>query len=117
MAKAIKVTLYHATWCPACVKFKPNWNKFKDGITNINNKHKDIKMSVEEYEHEELEKMGGGKLNGKDIEGYPTIKVGLTCGKISKEYDYDNFGKRKAEYMMSFVDNLCKELKRSESIN
>lgn len=110
MGKEVDVTLYYANWCGHCVNFKPEWKTFKKSIEKMNNKYKNVKIKVDEYEHSNLEKIGGAKINGNDIEGFPTIKIKITNGKESKEYDYGEYGKRDAEYMTKFVKNLCGEL-------
>jgi hypothetical protein len=109
--KSVDVTLYYATWCGHCVNMKPEWNRFKENIEGIENTHNSIKIKIEEHEHSELEKKGGGKINGKDIQGYPTIKIKLTCGKEKKEYDFDKYGKeRGSDYMTNFIKNVCNGL-------
>jgi hypothetical protein len=110
MGKEVEVTLYYANWCGHCVTFKPEWKKFKKNIGDINEKDTGVKIQTKEHEHSELEKMGGGKINDEDISGYPTLKIKLTKGKDSKEYDYGDYGKRDGEYMTKFIKNLCGEL-------
>lgn len=108
MKKYIEIVLYYADWCNHCVKFKPEWEKFKKHMMKDNNKNinteNSIKINVSEFNDEQLEKIGGGKINGEDITGYPTIKLRLSNGKESKEYDYENYGKSKDhKYMTNFV--------------
>jgi len=33
-AKEATVTLYHATWCPACKRAKPEWDSFVEEYSN-----------------------------------------------------------------------------------
>ncbi len=109
--KYIDVVLFHATWCGYCTEMKPEWDKFKENISKMKNKHDGIKINVEEYEHSKLEKIGGGKINNVEIAGYPTIKIKLSNGKDEKEYDYDKYGKKKdSEYMIKFIQNVCEGL-------
>jgi hypothetical protein len=115
MGKEVEVTLYYANWCGHCVTFKPEWQKFKKNIKDMDNKHKDVKIKVNEYEHSKLEKIGGGKINGEDISGYPTLKIKLTRGNESKEYDYGDCDvskkeKRNATVMTEFIKNICNGL-------
>jgi hypothetical protein len=112
--KKIEITLYYANWCGHCVTFKPEWNEIKKNISNLSGGNKNIKIKTMEYEHEELEnndggkKNDGGKINDKKIEGYPTIKIKLSCGGNKKEYNFDDYGKeRSAKYITDFISNLC----------
>lgn len=106
MSKEIKITLYYANWCGHCTNFKPEWNNFKENISEM--KGGKVKVSVKEYEHSELETKGGAKINGKDIDGYPTIKIKLIKGKESNEYDYGDYGLRDSKYMTEFIKNVVK---------
>jgi hypothetical protein len=113
MVKSVKLTLYFADWCGHCVSFKPEWEKIKKNMSKIKDNHKKVNIKIEEYEHEKLSKLGGGKINGVDIDGYPTVKIKLSNGKEEKEYNFDNYGKeRNAEYMTNFIVNICKELEK-----
>jgi hypothetical protein len=110
MVKSVEVTLFHADWCGHCVNFKPEWKAFQNKIKKINNIYKGVNININEYEHAHLEKIGGGKINGIDIDGYPTIRIKLTCDKEEKEYNYENYGKqRNSDYMTKFIKNICKE--------
>jgi thiol-disulfide isomerase/thioredoxin len=111
MVKSVEITLYYANWCGHCVRFKPAWEELKENISKLKDNHKKVHIKIEEYEHENLSKLGGGKINGVDIDGYPTIKIKLSHGKEEKEYNFDNYGKeRNSEYMTKFITNLCNEL-------
>lgn len=110
MKKEVKITLYYADWCGHCVNFKPEWNKFKEHILKIKKRNKDIEIFTKEYEDDELQKKGGGKINGKDIQGYPTVKIKLTMGDKSKEYNYDDYGKKDSKYMTRFIENVSNEI-------
>jgi protein disulfide-isomerase A6 len=106
-SKKIEMTLYYADWCGHCHTIKPEWKKLKENIKDKKNINKNVKIEINEYEHEYLSNIGGGKINGKEIDGYPTIKIKLINGKEENEYNFDNYGKeRSANYMTSFIKNL-----------
>jgi hypothetical protein len=110
MNRRIEITLFYANWCGHCIDFKHNWNIFKEQILKLDNK---IKIKVKEYEHEELTKNNKGKINGKDIEGYPTIKIELSYGNIKKDFNYDDYGNnRESIYMIKYIENLCNLLEK-----
>ena len=110
---SVELTLYYANWCGYCVSFKPEWTKLENYISRAENSYNGINIKVAEYEHEQLEKIGGGKINEKDIQGYPTVKIKLSKGKDSKEYDFGDYGKeRNADYMVFFIKNVCNGLSK-----
>ena len=81
--------LFHAKWCGHCVRFMPEWKKFKKQ-TNIN---------VVEYEADE---------NTKDIEenkvkGFPTIKCKTVNGDV-REFE----GERTIEGLNKFAEECSK---------
>lgn len=105
---SVELTLYYANWCGHCVSFKPEWEKLKNYISQAQNSYNGIDIKTGEYEHDKLEEMGGGKINGKDIQGYPTVKIKLSKKEESKEYDLGDHGKeRNADYMVTFIKNVC----------
>jgi hypothetical protein len=111
MDKKVIVTLFQANGCGYCVKLKPDWDQFKENIHKINNTYNGIPIKIKEYEHSELAAQGGGKINGVQITGYPTIKIKLSAGNEEKEYDYEKYIKKKTEkYMTKFIKNICKKL-------
>ena len=99
-----------------CQRFKPEWAKLKQNMQKI--KHKGVEIKMEDYEHSTLEPLGGGKINGKSIDGYPTIKIKLISGNEQKEYDFSDYGKeRNATYMYNFIKNLCDGLSKYKNKN
>jgi len=86
-----RVTLYYADWCGHCQRFKPEWNKFKSSSKGI---------ICEEYEDSQLQRMKNPLINGKPIQGFPTIKIEVN----NREYEYD--GERDAKSLKRFVDKL-----------
>ena len=66
----IDITLFYANWCGHCVKFKPDWNKFKGMIADLPD------VSTHEFEDSDI-KDGMATIMGKDIRGYPTIRISL----------------------------------------
>jgi len=111
MENSVEITLYFADWCGHCVDFKPEWKKFKENISECQDKYKKIRINATEYEHETLSREGGGKINNMEIDGYPTIKIRLSHkNKGEKEYNYDKYGKRDAQSMTDFLMRLCDEM-------
>lgn len=56
------IVLIYADWCPHCVEFKPEWDKFKKAMRNS-------QCSIGEVEQTYLEHVPSAKA-----QGYPTIK-------------------------------------------
>lgn len=87
--------LFHADWCPHCVKLMPIWKELKE-------KHGD-KCNFVEVEAKEKNVM-----KNHDINGYPTIKFlpnGLSTPEGSKEYK----GERDIDSLAKFVDENTTE--------
>jgi thiol-disulfide isomerase/thioredoxin len=96
MSKKMKLTLYHADWCGHCVKFLPEWYKFKN---TFKNKHSG-KIDIHDIEAANV--TTNVTIAGKQLEGYPTVKV---------EYDGQEFeykGKRTFEGLTDFVTHRLK---------
>lgn len=108
MSLKLECTLYYANWCSHCVDFKTEWNKLKENIANINNEYNGVQIIMTEYEDKKLKSIGGGKINGKDIEGYPTFKFGLTYGKAHKEYEY--LKQRDSKIIFNYIQKICTKL-------
>lgn len=100
MTISIDSTLFYANWCGHCVDFKSEWGKFKEMIEQNGGKYKGMKISSHEYEDSALPS-GGAKILNKDIKGYPTIKITITSGNKSTEYEYD--GKRNADELFYHI--------------
>ena len=59
------IVLYYADWCGHCVRFKPEWAKFKSEIAR---KHPNL-CTVAEVEQSHL-----SNVPAAQVQGYPTIK-------------------------------------------
>lgn len=113
MSKKLEVTLYYANWCGHCVNFKPEWQKLTDNIEKIQKKYKNIKISLNKFDDEQLKREGGGKINGNDIKGFPTVKFLLKTDRLEKEFDFSDYGKqRNFAYMYEFINNVCNGLNK-----
>lgn len=102
-------TLLFAEWCGHCKTFKPEWEKFKKIINT--QKGSNINVTFHEYENNIIDKNPTlGKINGKNIQGYPTIKITVSSGNQKIEYEYD--GKRNAnELLQHIVKTASKKIK------
>lgn len=115
MVLSLKLTLYHASWCGHCVTFIPEWEKLEKYISDIGYKHNGVKISLASQDDKDLKKHGGGKINNVPIEGYPTLKFGLTLGNISKEYEY--LKGRESNIIANYVKKVCDGLARYHKKN
>jgi len=98
----VDTTLYYATWCGHCVHFKPEWEKLKKKIKSLNGKFNNIALTLHEYESENMPK--NARINGQEIQGFPTIKVTVTKnGGNTQEFDYN--GKRDSEHLFYYITN------------
>jgi thiol-disulfide isomerase/thioredoxin len=115
MVMSVELTLYHAEWCGHCVTFKPEWEKIKKYIKEAGNKCNGVEIKVNEYEYEQIEKMGGVKINDDEITGYPTLKLKLSSNDVSKEYNLmEHAEERTAKYIVTFIKNVCDGLKKQK---
>ena len=92
----ITVTLYYADWCGHCVKFKPEWEKFKIDAAKNN-------IKTESYSSDEI----GDKtilIEGKPFRGFPSIKIDVN--KNGTKYDKEYNGNRLAKDLLSYVKRL-----------
>ena len=74
-SKIVKLYLFSVDWCPFSKKIKPVWKKFKQTFQNKKINQSVIKL--EEIDGDEnskkMENFENKFLNGKKIEGYPSI--------------------------------------------
>lgn len=98
MTTYVDVTLFHADWCGHCKNFRPEWQSLKDKISK--EKNNNLKLTTHEYKDNDLPPEGA-TINGKEIDGYPTIKVTVTKGTNKKEIDYQ--GKRVANELYYYL--------------
>ena len=91
------VVFFHATWCGYCVKFMPEWKKFKSQMNGktVNGKQiVCIECSSEEKE----------KISNYGIESYPTLKLCDAQGNVISDYE----GERTVAGLKKFVNNNAK---------
>ncbi len=100
MSTTIDGTLYHAKWCGHCVKFIPEWEKFKNTISSMNGNYKGIKITTHEYEDRELP-LDGATVNGDQIRGFPTIKITAKKNGVTNEHEY--MGKKNAKELFYHI--------------
>jgi len=81
--------LFHAKWCGHCVRFMPEWKKFKE----------QAKINVVEYEADE----DSDKISENNVKGYPTIKCRTSSGDV-KEYN----GERTVAGLNAFAKKCSK---------
>jgi len=110
MSITVRGTLFYATWCGHCKTFKPQWNILKEEVKQHGGKHGNINIIVDEYEDSNLPPEGA-KIQGKDIRGYPTVKLSVSSGGNSIEYEYD--GKRTAKDLYHHItEEAIKNIKK-----
>lgn len=90
----IKLELFHADWCGHCKNFMPEWKKFANDIKG------DKSVHVVDYESSSPNFAKVAKINGKPVEGFPTVKVTVD----GTEHVYNNG--RTAEALHETVSEL-----------
>lgn len=100
---SVEAVLYFAHWCGHCRVFEPEWDKFSIDLEQSNNEINNIKIITKKYEES---KMGQSRatINGKDIRGYPTVKIKVT-GDNGKSVEYEYTGKRSAQALKDHILN------------
>ncbi len=76
------IVLYYADWCGHCVRFKPEWAKFKAEMAR---KHSNL-CTVAEVEQSHL-----SNVPAAQVEGYPTIKFYRPMGAPAKTANVPGF--------------------------
>jgi thiol-disulfide isomerase/thioredoxin len=76
------IVLYYADWCGHCVRFKPEWAKFKSLMAR---KHPNI-CTVAEVEQSHL-----ANVPAAQVQGYPTIKFYRPLGAPAKTANVPGF--------------------------
>ena len=89
-SKAGELTLFFATWCPACKSIKPEWEHFRNDYSNkkINN----VMLLIKEVDCSEPDPETEDIMNQYNITGFPTVKLTYN-GKIielQQKPTYDN---------------------------
>lgn len=99
----IESTLYYADWCGHCKVFEPLWKHFEQDIkTNYDGKVNGINVILNSYEQKELNYKP--TINGKDIQGYPTVKFKI-IGDDGTSVEYEYTGKRTEQSLMDHIKN------------
>jgi thiol-disulfide isomerase/thioredoxin len=94
--RVVDVYYFYTTWCPYCVKARPEWDKFKKFWEN--KKKNGYMLNFTEIDCDKNESLA----SKYEIETYPTIKL-VKDGKV---YDYD--AKPSVENLNKFL-NVCFE--------
>jgi len=81
--------LFHAKWCGHCVRFMPEWKKFKKQAT----------INVVEYEADE----NSEAISANNVKGFPTIKCRTSSGDV-KEFN----GERTVAGLNAFAEECSK---------
>jgi thiol-disulfide isomerase/thioredoxin len=89
-----EVYYFYTTWCPYCVKARPEWNKFTKYWEN--KKKNNYTLLFSEIDCDKNESLA----SKYDVETYPCIKL-IKDGKV---YDYD--AKPTLENLNKFL-NMC----------
>lgn len=109
MNTKVDITFYHASWCSHCHHFAPKWNQFEKEINEYSQKrHYNItthSISDEDIQSRNLNET----IDGKEIEGYPTIKISVTHGDQKHEYEYE--GKREVRDLFEHIRSKFKKSK------
>lgn len=100
---SVESTLYYALWCGHCKSIKPNWDQFASQIEKLKGEINGINVIVNKYEESEM-RAEKATINGKDIRGYPTIKITVKDDN-NKSIEYEYTGKRTADALMSHITN------------
>lgn len=97
----IESTLYFANWCGHCHAFVPQWDAFAKKINKEGGVVNGTKIKVAKFEESQ---MGGKKalINGKEIRGFPTVKIVVTDDN-GKKVEYEYSGKRNADFLYNHI--------------
>jgi thiol-disulfide isomerase/thioredoxin len=99
---SIKTTLYYANWCGHCKRFEPEWDKFSEQINDMGNKIGKSDITVDKIEDNKISQ-GSVLINGKEIRGYPTVKISVSDDK-GKTVEYEYAGKRDAKSLLNHFE-------------
>lgn len=89
-SKAGELTLFFATWCPACKAIKPEWEQFRNDYSN--KKINGVVLLIKEVDCSEPDPETEDIMNQYSIAGFPTVKLTYN-GKITElqqKPTYDN---------------------------
>jgi len=89
-SKAGELTLFFATWCPACKAIKPEWEHFRNDYSN--KKINGVVLLIIEVDCSEPDPETEDIMNQYNIKGFPTVSLTYN-GKITElqqKPTYDN---------------------------
>ena len=89
-SKAGELTLFFATWCPACKAIKPEWEHFRNDYSN--RKINGVVLLIREVDCSQPDPETEDIMNQYNIAGFPTVKLKYN-GKITElqqKPTYDN---------------------------
>ena len=89
-SKGAELTLFFATWCPACKSIKPDWDQFRNDYSN--KKINGVVLIIREVDCSEPDPETEDIMNQYGIKGFPTVKLTYN-GKITELQQipsYDN---------------------------
>lgn len=89
-SKAGELTLFFATWCPACKSIKPEWEQFRNDYSN--KKINGVILLIKEIDCSEPDPETDDIMNQYSITGFPTIKLTYngTITELQQKPTYDN---------------------------
>ena len=107
------ILLYHASWCPHCTAFLPEWKSIGNNITMKGSPVKVLDMQVDDEDaSKKLSKMY--KLPSESLDGYPTvllykvIKINNEIESTNRIAEYD--GNRTAQDVTEYLEDFSKKL-------
>ena len=89
-SKAAELTLFFATWCPACKSIKPDWEQFRNDYSN--KKINGVILLIKEVDCSQPNPEVDDVMDKHNITGFPTVKLTYN-GKITElqqKPTYDN---------------------------
>lgn len=92
-SKAGELTLFFATWCPACKSIKPEWEQFRNDYSN--KKINGAVLLIREVDCSEPDPETEDIMNQYNISGFPTVKLTYngTITELQQKPTYDNLAK------------------------
>ena len=92
-SKAGELTLFFATWCPACKSIKPEWEQFRNDYSN--KKINGVILLIREVDCSEPDPETEDIMNQYNIKGFPTVKLTYngTITELQQKPTYDNLVK------------------------
>jgi thiol-disulfide isomerase/thioredoxin len=99
----VTATLYYADWCTYCTRFMPEWEKLSRTVRADKLVQGDATFKVNKIEagNEPVPP----QINGKDISGFPTVKVVVKSNSGTREFEYQ--GKRNADELQVYLKMMA----------